>query len=233
MTVDRSSKVSGGLRALLVVLLVPLLSACAAGMSADPSTQFGPASEKAIVLLGTSVTTDQGESRAGRSLSTYWQEYDLSTERLRPQGGSFLTKVHKGVFSDSDYRRPTVTVLEVDPGDYALIGAGFPHLMTLYVRSIDGSRRVNARAYVVDPRKYIDPQAAVDSRKNALFSVAAGQIVYIGHFEFVKLRYLDNLVSINYSQDVAAARQTLKDFPGIKGEMLILNLEEPTETARR
>lgn len=220
---------------LAMVCAAPLLSACASDVGVDSSTEFGPSSDKAIVLLGTSANRSQVHVWSGESLSTFWQEYDPATRRLVPDGSSFRTKVLGGPFSKTDYRHPSVTVLEVDPGDYALIAAGFPHLMALYVRSIDGSSRTETNAYIVDPRRHVDPRAAVDSRENFVFSVEPGEIVYIGHFEFVKALYWDSLVSTDCTQDEVAARETLKSFPGITGDMVILNLNLtlPTETAAR
>lgn len=227
-----AARAKGVFAILASMLTATLLSACAADLDADSSTEFGPSSEKAIIILGTSANPRQVFTWSGESLSTFWQEYDPTTRRLMKGGSTFQTKVLGGLFSRTDYDQPTVTVLEVDPGYYALIGAGFPHLMTLFVRSIDG-RSQTSNSYVVDPRKHIDPQAKVEPRQNFLFSVEPGQIAYIGHFEFVKLTYLDQLGSINYIQDPAAARLALQEYPGISGEMVTLNLTLPTETAAR
>src|SRR3546814_20472203 len=89
---------------------------------------------RSIVILGTSVNHAQREEvRACRSLSSFWVEYDPDTLRLVPGGKTFLSKVEGGVFSEPRYLKPTVSVLQVEPGYYALIGAGFPHLMTTFV----------------------------------------------------------------------------------------------------
>ena len=239
MTAVRSVTAPSGLRAFRLLgvmsLLVTLLSACAANTGVDSSTVFGPASDKAIVVVGTSANHEQAITWSGQSLSTFWQEYDPLVRRLVAKGNIIHTKVFKAPFtpfagSGRGYLDPTVTVLEVEPGDYALIAAGFPHVMTLFVRSVDGSSQANT--YVVDPTKYVDPEARVDTRRNFVFSVAAGQIAYIGHLEFVKLPYMDTFVSINYSLDPASAQAALKELPGIRGEMTVLNLKEPIESAQ-
>jgi hypothetical protein len=233
-------RIADGGRALraLLVLAAPVLwlAACAADFDAKRSTEFGPSSDKAIIVIGTSTNTAQSLHQSGESLSTFWQQYNSVSRQLIEGGNSIQTKVFKAPFtpfigSGRGYLDPTVTVLEVEPGGYALIAAGFPHLMTLFVRSVDGATQANT--YVVDPRKYVDPEAEVDPRKNFVFSVAAGQIAYIGHLEFVKLQYFDKFVSINYSLDPAAARAALEDYPGITGDMVTLDLTLRTEEAAR
>lgn len=218
-----------------LALLTLSLAACSGAPEASRSLNFDAQSHKAIVVVGTSANTAQALRWSGESLSTFWQEYDPLARRLVARGNTLQTKVFKAPFTpfvapDRGYLDPTVTVLEVEPGDYALTAAGFPHLMTLFVRSIDGSSQ--ASTYVVDPTKYVDPEAKVDPRSNFVFSVAAGQIAYIGHLEFVKLKYLDKFVSINYSLDPVAAQAALKEYPGIRGEMTVLNLREPLESAQ-
>jgi len=219
-------------RAMRYAVSVTLLSfgvtACTAGIGADSSIEFGPSSYTAIVILGTSANPAQVFSWSGESLSTFWQKYDPADHRLVRNGESFRTKILRGPFISTDYRNPTVTVLEVAPGDYALTAAGFPHVMTLFVpRNADD----HSPGYIVDPRRHIDPQAPVNPRQNFVFSVERGQIAYIGHFNFVKDTFRDQLVSIAYSQDPAAAREALKEFPGIIGELTVFNLEQPTESA--
>src|SRR3546814_2919901 len=71
--------------------------------------------------------------------------------------------------------------------------------------------------HTVDPRRHIDPAAEVGRGRNFLFTVLPGEILYIGHFEFLKWDFSDRLRSLNYFQDEAAARQVLVDYPGISG----------------
>lgn len=218
------------------LLLCLLAAGCASAPEASRSTQFGHSSETAIIVMGTSANAAQALHQSGESLSTFWQQYDPLARRLIPSGNVLQTKVFKRPFTpftapDRGYLDPTVTVLEAVPGDYALIAAGFPHLMTLFVPTIDGSRQ--ADTYVVDPTKHVDPEANVDPGQNFVFSVSAGEIVYIGHLQFVKPALWDRIVSINYSLDTDAARAALNDYPRIKGEMLTLDLTLPTEQAAR
>lgn len=212
------------------------LAGCAVEPGVSTSTTFGPSSAKAIVLVGTSASSPQVLTWSGQSLSTFWQQYDPLAGRLIAEGPTLQTKVFKAPFtpfvgSGRGYLDPSIAVLEVEPGDYALIAAGFPHLMTLFVASLDGQTR--AGTYVVDPRKYVEPAAKVDHRRNFLFSVAPGQVVYIGHLEFVKPALWDKFTSITYSLDPAAARAVLDDYPGITGEMVTLDLRLRTEEAAR
>ncbi|GAB4362853.1 MAG: hypothetical protein Kow00114_18440 [Kiloniellaceae bacterium] len=218
-----------------LALTAALLSGCSGPPEASRSLSFDASSDQAIVVLGTSASSAQAITWSGESLSTFWQEYDPLAGRLIVSGNILRTKVFKSPFTPfvgagRGYLDPTVTVLEVEPGHYALTAAGFPHLMTLFVPSKDG--RSQASTYVVDPTKFVAPTAQVDPRRNYAFSIAAGQVAYIGHFEFVKRRFDDQIVSINYVQDPAAAREALKDFPGITAGLTVLDLEQPTESAR-
>lgn len=223
-----------------MMLLTVVLSACASPFDVGSGTQFDASSDKAIVLVGTSVSRVQADGAGSvRRLETYWQQYDPAASRLQSGGESFLTRLGASPVAEPEYLVPTVSVLQVDPGDYALIGAGFPHLMTLYVESKNTFTRTdplgNAESWThtVDPRRHIDPQAQVYPRQNLVFSVAAGQIVYIGHLRFEKPQYIDNLVSIDYTHDEVAAREALARFPGIAGEMVTLDLRRPAQSVSR
>ncbi|WP_193366769.1 hypothetical protein [Pelagibius marinus] len=215
-----------------------LVSGCSGAPGVSHSLTFDATSDKAIVILGTSVTQEQQEEiRAGRSFSTFWLEYDPATERLVPDGATFETSIVASAFTEEPaYVTPKVSVLEVDPGAYALIGAGFPHLMTTFVRSKEGQKDYRGRGqswhFTVDPRIHIDPAAEV-ARGNYLFTVSPGEILYIGHFEFVKWGYIDSLRGINYQQDASAARQALADYPGISGIMKTFDPARPPQSVSR
>jgi len=101
------------------------------------------------------------------------------------------------------------------------------------VRSKNGGGDVKTWHRSVDPRRHMDPEAPVDPRGNFLFSVLPGQILYIGHFEFQKWEYIVILISINYYKDEAAAREALQEFPGIAGEMVILDPARPPQSVSR
>ncbi|MEO3427829.1 hypothetical protein AAFN88_03160 [Pelagibius sp. CAU 1746] len=221
-----------------LAMIGAVASGCSGNSDASRSLTFDATSDTAIVILGTNVTREQQEEiRAGRSFSTFWVEYDPVTKRLVPDGATFETSIVASAFSDEPaYLKPTVSVLQVRPGDYALIGAGFPHLMSTFVRSKDGLKDDKGRGqswhFTVDPRLHIDPSAEV-SRNNHLFSVAAGEVLYVGHFEFVKWDYIDSLRGINYFQDEAAARQALSAYPKISGVMRTFDPAKPPQEVRR
>jgi hypothetical protein len=230
------------LASLMGLLLTALLAAdCTGAPEASRSLTFDAASDKAIVIIGTYVTRAQEENvRVERSLSTFWQEYDPDKGRLVPGGKTFQTKVVASAFSaEPAYLKPTVSVLEVDPGAYALVGAGFPHLMTTYVSPRPtkllngGPGRRQSWHHTVDPRVHIDPEAAVDRQRNFLFTVLSGEILYIGHFEFQKWGFRDSLQSLNHFQDEAAARQALAVYPGISGIMVTFDRKKPPQSVAR
>ena len=73
----------------------------------------------------------------------------------------------------------------------------------------------------------------VDPHRNVLFLVSPGQIVYIGHFQFIKWEGIDSLIRIDYSQDKAAAEEALKAFPGISGIMITYDPRKPPQSVSR
>jgi len=209
------------------------LSACAMTTDVSKSVEFDATSDKAIVLLGTNVEWYEGYIGVGRGIQTYWQEYDPQALKLVPGGTTFWTDVSDTVWVASDYRKPTMKVVEVEPGDYVMTAASVREKNTAFVPLADGAIRVRRNSFI-DPRDYIDPMAPVKLRENFVFSVPPGQIVYIGHFEFIRASGGgDLLVGVNYSHDEAAARAALGGYPGISGQMLTLNLALPTEAAAR
>jgi hypothetical protein len=232
----------GHFAALAGLVLVALAAAgCSGAPEASRSLSFDAHSDKAVVIIGTSVTRAQEENiGTERSLSTFWQEYDPDAEHLVPGGKTFQTKIAASAFSaEPAYLKPTVSVLEIDPGDYALIGAGFPNLMTIYVRPRPtkllngGPGRRQSWYHTVDPRVHIDPEAAVVPRENFLFSVLPGQVLYIGHFQFVKSVFRDDLDSIRHSTDEASARKALAGYPGISGPMVTYDPTHPPQQVSR
>lgn len=222
-----------------------LLALAGAGCSAAPeasrSLQFDAESDNAILLIGTRVNLAQEENvGVERSLSTFWQEYDPDTGRLVPGGKTFQTKVAASAFTaEPAYLKPTVSVLEIEPGDYALVGAGFPNLMTIYVELRPtkllngGPGRRQSWHSTVDPRVHIDPEAAVDPRRQFLFSVLPGEVLYIGHFDFQKRPLSDRLQTLHHFQDEAAARAALADYPGITATMTVYDPKRPPQQVSR
>lgn len=134
--------------------------------------------------------------------------------------------------------KPTISVLEVDPGAYALVGAGVPHLASSFVESkrsstpTDDRGRLQTWTHTVDPRRHIDPAAEVN-RQNFLFSVSPGEILYIGHFEFLKWPFSDSIKSLNYFQDEDAARDALANYPGISGILVTFDPAKPPQSVSR
>src|SRR3546814_16395992 len=115
------------------MLLLSLLAGCAGAPEASRSLAFDSTRDTAIVILGTSVNHAQREQvRAGRSLSSFWVEYDPHTLRLVPGGTTFMSKLEGGVFSEPCYQKTHVEVLQGEPALYAAHGDGLtPHMTTL------------------------------------------------------------------------------------------------------
>src|SRR3546814_19170830 len=82
--------------------------------------------------------------------------------------------------------------------------------MTTFVASkqnsglVENMGELETWTHTVDPRRHIDPAAEVGRGRNFLFTVLPGEILYIGHFEFLKWDFSDRLRSLNYFQDAAA-----------------------------
>lgn len=128
-------------------------------------------------------------------------------------------------------RDPMVQVLEVDPGDYALIGVTITRTLTLFVKP-EGPIRHHYQDSNAQVLAGIETTASVTPKSNFLFSMRPGQIVYIGDFDFVQQEAGSNKITkVNYSHDEAAARAALQSYPGITGDMVTLNLTLPTEQA--
>ena len=218
-------------------LLCLAATGCSGAPEASHSLHFDAHSDKAIVLIGTRVNLAQVDNvGVERSLSTFWQQYDPDTGHLVPGGETFQTKVVASPFSaEPAYLKPTVSVLEIEPGDYALIGAGFPNMMTTYVaprpsKLLNGNQSWH---HTVDPRVHIDPQAAVNPRQQFLFSVLPGEVLYIGHFDFQKWPLDDSLRGLQHFQDEAAARAALAAYPGITGLMTTFDPKRPPQQVSR
>jgi len=230
-----------GWRRVFLTALALLVTACSSAPEASRSLSFDATSAKAILLIGTQVNLAQEENvGVERSLSTFWQEYDPDSGHLVPGGKTFQTKVLASAFTaEPAYLKPTVSVLEIEPGAYALVGAGFPNLMTTYVaprptKLLNGeSGRRQSWHHTVDPRVHIDPEAAVDSRQHFLFSVLPGEVLYIGHFNFQKWPHNDSLRRLHHFQDEAAARKALAGYPGISGVMITYDPKKPPQEVSR
>jgi len=227
------------LLAVAMLAVAGLVSGCASPASeASHSVTFDSSSEKAVVVLGTTnhrapSAPEDGLLDRPNSLATHWQEYDPHTMRLVPGGALMMSLRGHNAWEKTTVRDDIVHVLEVKPGDYALIGVTNTRTVTsffpLHDENGDSSRRTLA-PYVHG----LEMRGKVDPKKHFHFSVEPGQIVYIGHFNFLHPGGGNHrIVDVVYSLNVAAARAALKDYPGITGEMITLNLALPTEQAAR
>jgi hypothetical protein len=230
------AKAAATLGGLLLILLV--VSGCAGNSSAPKSLSFDADSDKAIVVVGGSILWAENYRDPDQSLTLHWQAFDPKTLRLMPEGAAFASLTRAAVRLDRDDPYPPVRVLQVEPGSYALVAAGSGVSKTFYVPLQDryksewGTKLVND--FHLDPRKYIEPQAPVAYGSNHLFTVEAGQIVYLGHYEFARSsRYLGVSPLARRFEDEAAARSALAEFPGIAGTMITLDPAKPSQSASR
>ena len=224
-------------RALALVLLA-LAAACAAPTIPDRSLRFDAASDKAIVVVGASILWTEDFRDPDKSLTLHWQEFDTKTLRLVPGGKGFTSLTRGAVRTRRGDPYPPAQVLQVEPGSYALVAAGPGLSKTLYVATQDryankwGHRMV--KDHYIDPLKYIDPQARLIYGKNQLFSVEAGQIVYLGHFEFSRdSRYLGSSAWFRRFEDEAAAQAALAAYPGISGPIIVVDPAKPPQSTAR
>lgn len=213
-----------------------LAAGCAAPTSLDPSAHFDTDSDKAIVILGSNIFWTADFRDPDKSLTLHWQEFDPKSLRLVPGGKGFNSLTRASVRRKRGDPYPPAQVLQVEPGPYALVAAGSGVSKSMFVsvkeRYTNKWGHKVAKDRYLDPLKYIEPQARLTYGKNYLFSVEAGQIVYLGHFEFTRdSRYLDRFVWIQRFENEAAARAALADYPGISGPMVVVDPAKPLQSA--
>lgn len=225
-----------GLRAIFGALPIMLVVAgCAGPSEVSRSLAFDSTSDKAIVVLGSSTWWEEDFRDPDQSLTLHWQAFDPKTLRLLPDGRSFASLTRGSARLDRADPYPAARVLLVEPGSYALVAAGSGSAKTFYVQIQDRYKdKWIVNDFHLDPRKYIEPQAPVAYGGNYLFTVEAGQIVYLGHFEFRRSsRYLGPFPWVRRFEDAAAARKALAEFPGIAGPMITLDPTKPSQSAAR
>lgn len=226
-----------GLLAALALSAV-VASGCTHSSDASRSIKLDADSEKAVVVLGTtldknSAPSDEGWLERPSALLTHWQQYDPEKMQLIPGESRVMSFHGDALWPEAIVGETAVHVLEVQPGDYALIGASIANTTTTFV-PLTGSNLTRHTNVMIPGASGIEMRGPVKAGRNFLFSVRPAQVVYIGHFDFVRSgagKY--KIVDINYSLDEATARAALADYPGISGDMVTLNLALPTETASR
>lgn len=223
----------------VLVLTAALLSGCISS-AAPESIELGPGSETAVVVLGTTIdrneTALKGEwGDRPTVLLTQWQRYDPSSMQLVPGGARAMSMREDTVWSEETMRDPAVFVLEFEPGDYALIGVTIVHRLnrtTTTFIPLTGSNFTEHTNSLFPMASEFEMQGPVDPRRNFLFSVRPGQVVYIGDFDFAHVAAGNyKVVGINYTHDEAAAREAMKGYSGITVPMVSLNLTLPAEQA--
>lgn len=222
----------------LSVLAAAALSGCSISSEASRTLELDANSEKAIVVLGTTIDRNHAalpEEWYDRPnlLITHWQKYDPASMELIVDETLVMSLREDTIWSEETLRDPAVHVLEVEPGDYALIGVTLFQAITTFV-PLTGSNFERHTNTLFPMASDIEMKGKVEAKRNFLFSVKSGQVIYIGHFDFVHLGGgQKRIVDVDYWQDEMAARAALKDYPGILSDMIPLNLMLPTETAAR
>lgn len=226
-------------RMMAVAVFGALLSGCTWSASEAPkSISFDKTSATAVVILSTSnhrlpSAPEDGVLDRPNSLATHWQEYDHGTLQLVPDGAIMTSVRGHNAFDRTTVRDTVVQVLEVEPGDYALIAVSNTRTVTSFFPLNEAG---------LSPGQPVAPYSSglslkggkVDPKKHFHFSVEPGQIVYIGHFDFLHPGGGNHrIVDVVYSLDEPAARAALQNYPGIKGDIVSLNLKLPAAQAAR
>jgi hypothetical protein len=226
-----------GAFAAMMAMIGVLASGCASPTSeASQSMNFDSSSDKAVVILATSVDRDQvaledPRYREPRSLLTHWQQYDPETKLLVSGRGRIKSLRSRGIMEQAADHDVTHHVLEVDPGDYALIGAVVGRTLTLFVEP-EGDIRWHYEGASDRALAGIETQGPLVLGRNFVFSIQPGKVAYLGDFDFVHAGGGNHrIVDINYSHDEAATRAALGEYPGISAEMITLNLALTTKQA--
>jgi hypothetical protein len=221
----------------LAVLLVSL-AGCAAPSVLDPSARFSADSDKALVVVGSSIFWADDFRDPDQSLTQHWQAFDPRTLHLVPDGQSFTSLTRAAVRMKIADPLPPAQVLLVEPGSYALVAAGSGTSKTFHVPVREQYRNrwgfIRVKGPYLDPLAYIEPEAQLAEGKNLLFAVEAGQIVYLGHFVYARhSRYLSGFDQARRVIDEAAARAALAAYPGISGTMVTLDPAKPPQQVLR
>ncbi len=218
-----------------MAMIGALVSGCGSTSPVSSWTDFDSNRETAIVLLGTKFSQRDGTPRERTSwkavgFNTYWQAYDPQTLRLVPSDSLVFSFRTDTIIGDEELHKWEVEAVEIPPGSYALTVVLVDRTMTAFVRGTSGQPLYTQSLSGLS----INIDGPVDPKRNYLFEVGPGQVAYLGHFQFFGAAFKSDLVAkVDYFHDEAAARAVLKEYPGITGEMVTLDLVLPTEQAAR
>jgi hypothetical protein len=211
----------------LLAVAGALLSGCSATSRVSSGTDFDTQSETAIVILATRIagyedTTNHRKLLEPLFLQTHWQSYDPKTLQLVRGDSLVFSERNDDVFyEDDEFKHWEISTTEIPPGAYALTATFVHHTITTFFPLSGKNRNIDRDLSGLS----IDLEGKIDPAKNFYFEVKPGQVVYLGHFEFVSAPHnSDFIAGVNYQQDEAAARAALKDYPGVTAEMTSLNL---------
>lgn len=215
--------------------VVALVSGCGSTSRVSSWTEFDSSSETAIVLLGTSVaghddTTNERRAVEPLVFSTFWQPYDPASLRLGEGDTLELSRRVDTIFEGDEFLRWEMSAVEIPPGHYALTVTRIHRTMTSFIPLTGSNSDIEKSLGGLS----VKIGGFADPAKNFLFEVRPGQVVYLGHFEFISAPLNSDLVGgVNYAHNEAAARAALTDFPGVTSEMITLYLALGTETAAK
>jgi len=190
-------------RTVLVLFVVTALTACGRGTRlADPATPFDRASGDAVVIVGI---------EANKTTNLEFKLYDPATHVLA--GTDIRANGFTARYTLFDNER--YTVHRVKPGSYALFEISVPTPEKDWSTGLIRAATLTTRF----GRRDSTTTGGGDIRDDALaFSVAAGEIVYVGDFA-VSNAYAQGPSKVALRFDEAAARNWLQRYPNIKGDL--------------
>lgn len=206
-------------RTISLCLAVFLLSGCNVRENlASRDTTLVPGEQSAIVVAGLARTAAP-INRADTYLVMGWRRFDpvngkfdkiynnllgsritmQASKQLNPNVDSLIT----GVKPTEPQTTPKYFVFKVDAGSYA-----FDFVETMAYLS----NRVTSQTPNSQDSSLVNPRAG-------RFSVAPGEIVYIGDYYFDTAKFPIQLNRIGL--DVSAAQAALKEYPGVQAAMAV------------
>ena len=212
----------------LLLLLTLILASCSNPkdavnyISAPATVEHGPTSENAIVVMG--IRTEDGNPNShslfgiNAHLGLTWRQVNLETgefirdrvglnDRADFESARFSCYGHPAC-NHGDYTQIQYNLLKVRPGHY---------LLELISKS-----RLRITLMVPEEKSLIyenSPGGLYEKNLVPGFEIGPGEIVYIGNYILNALGEFPELLRIESNPE--EARQNLRLYPGVSGEMVV------------